>query len=59
MTIAALAIGAGKGFLYLRGEYLYLLRHLQDVLARRRAAGAGDARRLSAAAAILPHWPTS
>jgi [NiFe] hydrogenase diaphorase moiety large subunit len=39
MTIAALAIGAGKGFLYLRGEYLYLLRHLQDVLARRRAAG--------------------
>ncbi len=39
MTIAALAIGAGRGFVYLRGEYLYLLRHLQDVLARRRAAG--------------------
>jgi [NiFe] hydrogenase diaphorase moiety large subunit len=39
MTIAAFAIGARKGFVYLRGEYLYLLQHLQDVLARRRAAG--------------------
>ena len=39
MTLAALAIGANTGFLYLRGEYLYLRAHLERVLARRRAAG--------------------
>jgi [NiFe] hydrogenase diaphorase moiety large subunit len=38
MTIAGLAIGARQGFLYLRGEYLYLLEHLQGVLASRREA---------------------
>ncbi|WP_201496597.1 NAD(P)H-dependent oxidoreductase subunit E [Rubrivivax sp. A210] len=39
MTIAALAIGARRGLVYLRGEYRYLLPALQEVLARRRAAG--------------------
>ncbi|MBI5783944.1 MAG: NAD(P)H-dependent oxidoreductase subunit E [Rhodocyclales bacterium] len=36
MTVAAYAIGAKKGYLYLRGEYRYLLDPLNDVLARRR-----------------------
>lgn len=36
MTVAAYAVGATKGFLYLRGEYRYLLEPLQAVLARRR-----------------------
>lgn len=36
MTLAALAIGAQQGFLYLRGEYRYLLDGLEDVLLRRR-----------------------
>ncbi len=36
MTIAARAIGASHGILYLRGEYAYLRRSLEDVLARRR-----------------------
>jgi len=38
MTAAAYAVGATRGFLYLRGEYRYLLDHLNGVLARRRAA---------------------
>ncbi|WP_374278105.1 NAD(P)H-dependent oxidoreductase subunit E [Azonexus sp.] len=37
MTAAAYAVGATRGFLYLRGEYRYLLDHLNGVLARRRA----------------------
>lgn len=37
MTVAAYATGARRGFLYLRGEYRYLLEPLQAVLARRRA----------------------
>jgi [NiFe] hydrogenase diaphorase moiety large subunit len=44
MTLCALAIGAEKGMLYLRGEYRYLLDHLHAVLERRRRAkllGAG------------------
>ena len=36
MTLCALAVGARKGFLYLRGEYRYLLESLQGVLQRRR-----------------------
>ncbi len=40
MTIAARAIGATKGILYLRGEYVYLRPHLEAVLARRRETGA-------------------
>jgi len=36
MTLCALAIGAQHGYLYLRGEYRYLLEPLQAVLARRR-----------------------
>ncbi len=36
MTLCARIIGAKKGFLYLRGEYRYLLEHLQAVLQRRR-----------------------
>jgi len=38
MTVAAYAIGASRGFLYLRGEYRYQLEALQAVLERRRAA---------------------
>ncbi len=36
MTLCARIIGAKKGFLYLRGEYRYLLNHLQAVLQHRR-----------------------
>ena len=39
MTIAALVVGAKQGLVYLRGEYTYLLDHLQSVLARRRQQG--------------------
>ena len=39
MTIAARAIGATKGILYLRGEYVYMRPHLETVLARRRRDG--------------------
>ena len=39
MSLAAWAVGASQGFLYLRGEYRYLLPQLEAVLARRRAAG--------------------
>jgi [NiFe] hydrogenase diaphorase moiety large subunit len=39
MTIAGYAIGASEGIVYLRGEYAYLLPFLEDILARRRAAG--------------------
>lgn len=38
MTIAALALGAHRGFVYLRGEYRYLLEPLHAVLQRRRDA---------------------
>ncbi len=37
MTIAARAIGASEGILYLRGEYVYLRDHLSEVLAKRHA----------------------
>ena len=36
MTIAGYAIGAKRGWLYLRGEYAYLRAPLEEVLARRR-----------------------
>ncbi len=36
MTVCARIVGAKHGFLYLRGEYRYLLDHLQAVLQRRR-----------------------
>ncbi len=39
MTVAAYAIGATRGFIYLRGEYRYLLEPLEQALARRREAG--------------------
>ncbi len=39
MTIAARAIGAARGILYLRGEYVYMRAHLDAVLDRRRKAG--------------------
>jgi [NiFe] hydrogenase diaphorase moiety large subunit len=39
MTIAARAIGARKGILYLRGEYVYMRPHLEAVLAGRRETG--------------------
>jgi [NiFe] hydrogenase diaphorase moiety large subunit len=39
MTLAAYAVGARQGFLYLRGEYRYLLEPLEAVLARRRRDG--------------------
>jgi [NiFe] hydrogenase diaphorase moiety large subunit len=38
MTLCALAVGASKGFLYLRGEYRYLLEPLRAVLQRRRGS---------------------
>lgn len=37
MTLCALATGAKKGFLYLRGEYRYLLEPLRKTLQRRRS----------------------
>jgi [NiFe] hydrogenase diaphorase moiety large subunit len=37
MTIGALVVGARQGFIYLRGEYTYLLGHLNAVLERRRS----------------------
>lgn len=44
MTIAGYAIGAKAGIIYLRGEYAYLRRYLEDVLnARRTAALLGKA----------------
>ncbi|MDD2924374.1 NAD(P)H-dependent oxidoreductase subunit E [Rhodoferax sp.] len=39
MTVAALVVGARQGLMYLRGEYHYLLGHLQAVLQRRREQG--------------------
>jgi [NiFe] hydrogenase diaphorase moiety large subunit len=39
MTIAALVLDARQGLMYLRGEYTYLLEHLQAVLQRRREQG--------------------
>jgi [NiFe] hydrogenase diaphorase moiety large subunit len=39
MTVCAGVIEARRGFLYLRGEYRYLLPHLEAVLQRRRAEG--------------------
>ena len=39
MTIAAIAVGAKTGILYLRGEYVYLLNDLEGALARRRDDG--------------------
>ncbi len=38
MTLAAFAVGARRGFLYLRAEYRFLLEHLERTLARRREA---------------------
>jgi [NiFe] hydrogenase diaphorase moiety large subunit len=38
MTIAAAAIGAREGLVYLRGEYRYLLEPLRETLQRRRDA---------------------
>jgi [NiFe] hydrogenase diaphorase moiety large subunit len=39
MTICAYVIGAKQGYLYLRGEYRYLLPRLQVVLEKRRELG--------------------
>lgn len=39
MTIAARAIGAREGILYLRGEYVYLRELLEDALQERRRRG--------------------
>jgi len=39
MTIAGYAIGASLGIVYLRGEYSYLRKPLEDKLAARRKAG--------------------
>ena len=38
MTIAGYAIGAAEGILYLRGEYTYLCKGLENCLTRRRQA---------------------
>ncbi|MCU0969553.1 MAG: NAD(P)H-dependent oxidoreductase subunit E [Rubrivivax sp.] len=39
MTVAARLLDARRGFIYLRGEYRYLLESLEAVLERRRRAG--------------------
>ena len=39
MTIAAYAVGAKEGIIYLRGEYTYIRHHLDEVLEARRKAG--------------------
>ena len=39
MTLCARVIGARRGFVYLRGEYLCLLSDLEELLERRRRAG--------------------
>jgi [NiFe] hydrogenase diaphorase moiety large subunit len=39
MAIAALVVGSDKGLMYLRGEYRYLLPHLEELLQRRREQG--------------------
>ncbi|WP_434782679.1 NADH-ubiquinone oxidoreductase-F iron-sulfur binding region domain-containing protein [Ferrovum myxofaciens] len=39
MTLCAAVIGAKQGFLYLRGEYRYLLPQLQAILTHRRQLG--------------------
>ena len=39
MTIAARAIGAREGIIYLRGEYVYLRELLEEVLSDRRSRG--------------------
>jgi len=39
MALCGRVIGAKRGYLYLRGEYRYLLSHLEQVLANRRSAG--------------------
>ncbi len=39
MTVCAFVIGADKGFIYLRGEYRYLLPHVHTTLEQRRKQG--------------------
>jgi [NiFe] hydrogenase diaphorase moiety large subunit len=39
MTLCAFTIGASHGYIYLRGEYRFLLPHLNQVLNERRAQG--------------------
>jgi len=39
MTLCAGIVGATEGFIYLRGEYRYLVEHLEAVLQRRREQG--------------------
>jgi [NiFe] hydrogenase diaphorase moiety large subunit len=39
MTLCAGVVGAREGFVYLRGEYRYLVEHLEAVLQRRREQG--------------------
>lgn len=39
ITIAGYAIGADTGIIYLRGEYQYIRKHLEDVIAKRRKDG--------------------
>ncbi|RMF75191.1 MAG: NADH:ubiquinone oxidoreductase [Acidobacteria bacterium] len=39
LTVAAYAIGADEGIVYLRGEYAYLLALLEDAIERRRRDG--------------------
>jgi len=44
MTVAARLLGARQGYIYLRGEYRWMLESLEAVLARRRASGLLGAR---------------
>ncbi len=40
MTIAGYAIGAEKGYLYLRGEYTFMMDDIEDILEKHREKGA-------------------
>lgn len=39
MTLAGYVVGSPQGLLYLRGEYQYLIPHLEGILSRRRESG--------------------
>ena len=55
MTVAAFAVGAQKGFLYLRGEYPFLIAPLEAALARPARARTSSARRSAASRLRLRH----
>ena len=52
MVIAGRAIGANRGFIYIRGEYRYVLDMVDEALCRKPTSAATWARIFSAAASI-------